>query len=473
MTITLEDKVNCRICGSGNMSADRCFSDPFFVSEAGKRYSFSICNDCGTVQCQNGGIHDYEADSSAYNVRQHINYELASNAGLYFFAYLLLLAEAALGSKGNKRILEVGGGLGITSHIAKLSLNWRETNVDPNTRAALAREFLQINSFSGFADKLGSEHQGVYDVVLSSEVIEHLENPDAFIQSIKYFLTEGGILILTTPNSQAVALSNKNADFVDVVESYSVGQHYNLFSKHSLRILLERNVFEDILITLAEGESNDKRLVVAAKLHKGASALNVGNIERKSINRLFKKYTEKAKLESCKNNFHSVYLHGLDFRLFETLVNEGNFTQALELSVAIENYLSENNSGINAADAFCAGSFNEMMDKYVSFSGKFFYYYGLLCMNHLIDYQAALRYFSASYNFSCMQNTLFFSHIGRYIGLAAIHKARVLGFLGKYEEGVSFLLDSLEIERIPKDIRAGMTSEIEALRLHADMGCTQ
>lgn len=449
------------------MSEDRCLKNTLFFNDEGKTYHFFICNDCGTLQCEDGGIHDYEAVSSFYNVTQYIKYDLACDAGVYFFSYLLLFTEAILNSKDGKHILEVGGGLGITSHIAKLCLGWSETNVDPNIRGALGRDMLLINSFSGFADNLGQEHRGMYDVVLFSEVIEHLEDPDTFIQCIKSFLAEDGIILLTTPNAGAVVLStNKDVDVIDMVESYGAGQHYNIFSEQSIRILLERNGFEDISITFSEGESNNKRLIVVAKLHKKSFDLNAGGIERKSINRLFKEYVKKAKLDSCNSDFHSIYMRGLDFRLFETLVNEGNFSQALELSESIGSYLSKNNSGIDEADNFCAGSFIEMMDKYVPFSGKYFYYYGLLCMNYLVDYQAALRYFSASYNFSSMQNTLFFSHIGKYVGLAAIHKARVLGFLKKYEEALSFLSDSLKLERIPKDIRVRIASEIEDLRLH-------
>lgn len=39
-----------------------------------------------------------------------------------------------------------------------------------------------------------------FDVIIAGELIEHLESPDVFLDDIKKFLNENGILILTTPN---------------------------------------------------------------------------------------------------------------------------------------------------------------------------------------------------------------------------------------------------------------------------------
>ena len=46
-----------------------------------------------------------------------------------------------------------------------------------------------------------------YDIVVSLEVIEHLENPRHFFRQIAQILKEGGIAVVTTPNQ--VSLSSK------------------------------------------------------------------------------------------------------------------------------------------------------------------------------------------------------------------------------------------------------------------------
>ena len=44
---------------------------------------------------------------------------------------------------------------------------------------------------------------GAYDVVLSTEVIEHLENPRAMVREVFAMLKPGGVLVLTTPNQES------------------------------------------------------------------------------------------------------------------------------------------------------------------------------------------------------------------------------------------------------------------------------
>lgn len=39
-----------------------------------------------------------------------------------------------------------------------------------------------------------------FDVIVAGEIIEHLENPGLFLDNIKNFLNDDGILIITTPN---------------------------------------------------------------------------------------------------------------------------------------------------------------------------------------------------------------------------------------------------------------------------------
>ena len=45
---------------------------------------------------------------------------------------------------------------------------------------------------------------GAFDIILSSEVIEHLENPWQFIRHLKAQLKEGGTLMLSTPNPESL-----------------------------------------------------------------------------------------------------------------------------------------------------------------------------------------------------------------------------------------------------------------------------
>ncbi|MCG2725670.1 MAG: class I SAM-dependent methyltransferase [Elusimicrobia bacterium] len=84
-----------------------------------------------------------------------------------------------------------------------------------------------------------------YDVVLSSEVVEHLYDPNAYLANINYWIKKGGYLIITVPyhgylKNLAITLLNKwdkhhTTDWE--------GGHIRFFSKKTLSAMLIKNDF--------------------------------------------------------------------------------------------------------------------------------------------------------------------------------------------------------------------------------------
>jgi len=102
------------------------------------------------------------------------------------------------------RLLEVGCGDGYgTEYLAEKCPNVTLTAIDPNadtikfaqnkyTRESIS--FVQYNS-----DKIPYD-ESAFDVIISFQVIEHVENDYAFIKEIHRVLKTGGVFIVTTPN---------------------------------------------------------------------------------------------------------------------------------------------------------------------------------------------------------------------------------------------------------------------------------
>ncbi len=116
---------------------------------------------------------------------------------------LRMLAEVLRDRSGPQTIVDVGCGDGAaTALVAGLSPANRVVGVDWSARAAgMARQH-------GFAMVGGGvEHlpvaSGVADVVIMSEVIEHLVDTDAALDEAKRVLRPGGTLLLSTPNLAA------------------------------------------------------------------------------------------------------------------------------------------------------------------------------------------------------------------------------------------------------------------------------
>jgi glycosyltransferase involved in cell wall biosynthesis/2-polyprenyl-3-methyl-5-hydroxy-6-metoxy-1,4-benzoquinol methylase len=100
-------------------------------------------------------------------------------------------------------ILDVGCGTGIMITLPLASIGYRVTGVDihqPSVEAASG-----INQYANAVfrhTEVSTLHAAGerYDVVIASEVLEHLANPLPFLRSLRSVLQPGGILILTTPN---------------------------------------------------------------------------------------------------------------------------------------------------------------------------------------------------------------------------------------------------------------------------------
>ncbi|UKK02258.2 3-demethylubiquinone-9 3-methyltransferase-like protein [Theileria orientalis] len=56
-------------------------------------------------------------------------------------------------------------------------------------------------------DLLTEEYKGIYDIVVASEVIEHIDNreKDLFFETLTKFVKPGGLLVITTPGSSLVS----------------------------------------------------------------------------------------------------------------------------------------------------------------------------------------------------------------------------------------------------------------------------
>lgn len=105
-----------------------------------------------------------------------------------------------------KIILEIGSGLGYTSHALR-SLGHKVEGLDISMAAIREANasFGQYYTHGSIDDILESKKK--YDIVYASELIEHVEDIKSFLQKAVSLLSDGGSLLLTTPNKN---FSNKS-----------------------------------------------------------------------------------------------------------------------------------------------------------------------------------------------------------------------------------------------------------------------
>lgn len=141
-----------------------------------------------------------------------------------------------------KKILDFGCGNGgflrrakeITSSVYGVELN-RET-VERLSEEAITIK-ASIDEYS--ADS--------FDLITMFQVLEHLEEPELYLQKIKSRLRVGGMLLIETPNADDVLLSKYNSDaFMDFT---FWSEHVFLYNSNNLSCLVETNGYETIINT--------------------------------------------------------------------------------------------------------------------------------------------------------------------------------------------------------------------------------
>jgi len=105
-------------------------------------------------------------------------------------------------SKDEIKILDVGcgTGIGITFPIASLGHPIIGVDIDNDSINYVQKEniYPNANFECGFLDKL--THLADFDIIICSEVLEHVPNPGEFLFTLKNRLNPAGIIILTVPN---------------------------------------------------------------------------------------------------------------------------------------------------------------------------------------------------------------------------------------------------------------------------------
>lgn len=101
----------------------------------------------------------------------------------------------------DSHILEVGSGLGYFSYALHRDGFTNIKGLDISAEAVEnAKLFFGIDYICDDVFQYAKTNAGAYDIILLTEVIEHIEDPLSFLESLSLLLKPNGKIILTTPN---------------------------------------------------------------------------------------------------------------------------------------------------------------------------------------------------------------------------------------------------------------------------------
>ncbi len=163
------------------------------------------------------------------------------------------------------RILDYGSGIGAFGWWISQKLDSvRVVNYDQDfTSNLIGSECFTRENCIHTLDNEVLAHSEKFDVVMALELVEHIPDLGQFLNEIKQYLSEDGILIISTPNAfgfqsvkeefsrrlNAIIKRRSNSGYVSMVNSVPYDPvthlgHVNLFSPRTLFTLLKSQGFE-------------------------------------------------------------------------------------------------------------------------------------------------------------------------------------------------------------------------------------
>ena len=136
-----------------------------------------------------------EPDSRFYRFKRRLMY---SN--------IISIIDKHIGKSNSAKILEVGTGSGYLLSFLEQEFpnsSFSGLEYDPRLVELSNSKLTRSTVFPGDAEQF--HNLGNFNLVVSSQVIEHLYNPINFVSSVQSVLIRDGILVLTTPNLDCLA----------------------------------------------------------------------------------------------------------------------------------------------------------------------------------------------------------------------------------------------------------------------------
>ncbi len=254
----------CPICGTAGAKTPVVAAP--HLERRSERARFLRCGACDSL-LHDGPIvafeHIQEGDRDVF-LRQY----LESTAGLWeMFWPVGCVADAP-----ERSLLELGCGFGITVDLWRRSLRQTAYGCDPAEYAAAGRRVLGEHIHPMLLREVPELMAQQFDLVYASEVIEHVDDPAAFVAEASARLSPRGVLVLTTPAAEFIARENDPATVQAVL---APGFHAFLFSARALEGLLRRQGFGEVVV-----ERHNERLIAWAAHTPFA---RVGPAERFSV----------------------------------------------------------------------------------------------------------------------------------------------------------------------------------------------
>ena len=183
---------------------------------------------CGT--CQSIVMSAVESVADAYSQESWDLY-VEQTAGIEAIADTLAKVSTGPGA----RMLDVGCGFGFGLDLGERLRGWQGVGLDPSPAASVGRAALGLDIRTGLLDAEFAPGER-FDVILASELFEHISDPRSFLDHVRNHLADDGVVVLATPDASAV---DQETPLATLLPALGIGSHTFLITADGLRAVLE------------------------------------------------------------------------------------------------------------------------------------------------------------------------------------------------------------------------------------------
>lgn len=369
-------RLDCPVCGSGAPKTARLSIDSIHPTQG--RLTLVECPGCGSAFYDDLTPNHYEDTGDTGAVKFYVE----QGAGVDVMLEPLLRFDPGR----IRHYLEVGCGFGYSLDFTRFAFGWQVRGIDPSTIAAAGRKALGVEIIPAYLTRETDVGGVRFDLVVCSEVIEHVADPHDFLRTVGGVLADGGVLALTTPNALAIRPETPSAVLAAIA---SPGSHLILFTRESLEGVLKASGFEHVQVW------EYPTTLHAVASHRACPVQHPPVLDRALYRRYLAERSASIPPETPLGS-------GFTYRLFIECVNAGDFAAAepvfdrLRAAYATQYLLNLDAPSTIPATAGFPSDFKTFAQSCAFNLAGILYFRGIVAMNHLVDYALALEYFRSA-----------------------------------------------------------------------------
>lgn len=235
--------MKCIICGNEKLRRLRLIRE--YSRETKRYYPLFKCQSCGFIRPFPLPYQD-KNKLKIYDSPKNIRFyeeetgriERRSKEYLYYFKYFKIYEKFIKEYKIKGRSLDIGCGAGhLMILLKRLGLRAEGIEISPILIKALLKDNMKVYK-GNLNDKIMRNKK--YDFVIANQVLEHIENPQKFVDSMNKVMRNGAYAVISVPYINGLVPKILRTKWYGLGH----GQHLNFFSEKSINMILKKSGFE-------------------------------------------------------------------------------------------------------------------------------------------------------------------------------------------------------------------------------------